>query len=100
MRKIANTDELRAELQNLLDYAQTYRPSRAVLAHDLASLSKRVASGADRTAPLHEQIAKALGWPLKDVRSMSLHSLRDLVRPVDRALADDISAMIRSGKHI
>ena len=37
---------------------------------------------------LEARIAEALGWSLRDVRSMSLHSLRELVRPVSAKLAE------------
>lgn len=40
---------------------------------------------------LHQRIANALGWPLADVQSMSLRSLRELVRPIDPQLGEDIS---------
>lgn len=60
----------------------------------------RSAPRARESGGLHDRIAKALGWPLSDVRSMSLHSLRDLVRPVDPALASDISRVIASGGYI
>ena len=43
---------------------------------------------------LHERIAQALNWPLRDVESMSLPSLHELVRPVDRRLAEEISESI------
>lgn len=46
---------------------------------------------------LHEKIAKALGWSLSDVKSFSLQSLRDLVRPVDSALAEEITKAIQNG---
>ncbi len=49
---------------------------------------------------LHERAAEALGWSMKDVQSVSLQSLRDLVRPVDRRLADDITLVVASGGHI
>jgi hypothetical protein len=40
---------------------------------------------------LHERIAHALGWPLKDATSFSLPALRDLVRPVSPKLAAEIT---------
>lgn len=49
---------------------------------------------------LHERIAAALGWPLRDVQSMSLASLRELVRPVSGKLADELTQRIRSGEVI
>lgn len=54
----------------------------------------RPAFGGFGEVSLHERIAKALGWPLRDVESMSLPSLRELVRPVDRYLAEEISESI------
>jgi hypothetical protein len=45
---------------------------------------------------LHARAAKALGWSESDVRSVSLQSLRDLVRPVDPKLAADIGDAIAS----
>lgn len=49
---------------------------------------------------LHRRIAEALGWSESGTRSMSLASLRDLVRPVDPALAEEIGNRIRSGSHV
>ena len=49
---------------------------------------------------LHEQIAQALGWTVADARSFSLATLRDFVRPVNAALADQITQVIGSGTHI
>jgi hypothetical protein len=49
---------------------------------------------------LHERIAKALGWSVKDAQSLSMHSLRDLVRPVDPQLAQEMSHVIQSGAYI
>jgi hypothetical protein len=50
------------------------------------------------TGGLHARIATALRWPMRDVQSMSLHSLRELVRPVSRKLADEIADAIQSGR--
>ena len=44
MRKIANTHELAGELERILDYAGSVRPSRAVLASELNALSMKVAT--------------------------------------------------------
>lgn len=52
------------------------------------------------TGALHERIAQALGWPLRDVQSFSLHALRDLVRPVSPKLAHEITAVISSGRYV
>lgn len=49
---------------------------------------------------LHRRIAAALGWSESSTRSMSLASLREIVRPVDPALAEEIGERIRSGSHI
>jgi hypothetical protein len=47
---------------------------------------------------LHERIAEALGWSLKDVQGFSLQSLRDIVPdPKLKALCSDA---IRSGSYI
>lgn len=49
---------------------------------------------------MHERIAKALGWTVEQTHGFSLAALRDLVRPVDPALADEISRQIQSGSYI
>lgn len=49
---------------------------------------------------LHERIAIALGWTVKDVQSFSFQTLRELVRPEDPVLADEISEAIRSEAYI
>lgn len=49
---------------------------------------------------LHERIAKALGWSKKDAQSLSMASLRELVRPVDPNLARELDYMIQSGAYI
>lgn len=49
---------------------------------------------------LHERIAKALGWSTSDVRSFSMQSLRDLVRPVDPNLAREMDYVIQSGAYV
>lgn len=48
---------------------------------------------------LHERIAKVLGWTPSDVRSLSMQSLRDLVRPVDPSLARELDYTIQSGAY-
>jgi hypothetical protein len=50
-------------------------------------------------ADLHDRIAAALGWTPGQARSFSLNTLREVVRPVAPALADEISALIRSCAH-
>lgn len=49
---------------------------------------------------LHERIAAALGWSLTDVQSLSILSLREMVRPVSEKLAAELTAMHASGSHI
>lgn len=49
---------------------------------------------------LHERVAKALGWTVKDAQSLSMQALRDLVRPVDPDLAREMDYLIRSGEYI
>lgn len=49
---------------------------------------------------LHERIALALEWPVENTRCFSLAALRDLVRPVDPQLANEISLTLQSGRHI
>lgn len=49
---------------------------------------------------LHERIATALGWSTRDVQSLSMQSLRDLVRPVDPDLARELDYVIQSGAYV
>ena len=49
---------------------------------------------------LHQRIAGALGWPLEETHKFSLAALRDLVRPVNPALADEMSRSLQSGGHL
>lgn len=49
---------------------------------------------------LHSRAASVLGWPLRDARSVSLQSLREMVRPLDPALADEIGHAIQSGSYV
>ena len=49
---------------------------------------------------LHDRVAKVLGWSTKDVQSMSMQSLRDLVRPVDADLARQMDYVIQSGAYV
>jgi hypothetical protein len=53
--------------------------------------------GEEKPVTLHERIAEALKWPLKDVQSMSFQNLRELVRPTHSKLAYLIDEHIRSG---
>jgi hypothetical protein len=46
---------------------------------------------------LHERVAKELGWSVRDAQSLSMQSLRDLVRPVDPDLARELDYVIQSG---
>lgn len=50
MKKIANTQELTAELNRLLDYAGSHQPSREVLASELQKLSFRMGGTMNKTA--------------------------------------------------
>lgn len=54
MHRIANTSELQSELQQLLDYARSERPSRTQLASALRILSRRVSGVCD----LNEKIKR------------------------------------------
>jgi hypothetical protein len=49
---------------------------------------------------LHDRIAHALGWTPAEARSLSMHSLRDLVRPVNPDLAREMDYAIQSGAYI
>ena len=49
---------------------------------------------------LHTRIAEALGWTEAEVKSVSFQSLRDIVRPVSRKLADEIDWAIRTGSYV
>ena len=59
------------------------------------------APGAVREAggSLHDRIAAALGWSARDVRSLSLHSLREMVRDRPKLVAE-IDQAIRGGGYI
>jgi hypothetical protein len=50
--------------------------------------------------PLHERIARALGWTVEQTQSFSLAALRELVRPVNAKLAAECDTVIRSGAHL
>jgi hypothetical protein len=47
---------------------------------------------------LRSRIARTLGWSETDARSFSPQALRDLVRPVDPALAREIDERMGSGR--
>lgn len=49
---------------------------------------------------LHTRIAQVLGWTPEEAKSFSMQTLREIVRPVDSKLADDLSIYIRSGEYI
>ncbi len=48
---------------------------------------------------LHDRITRALGWSSIDVRALSLQELRELVRPVDLSLAQEIDLAIQSSEY-
>ena len=47
---------------------------------------------------IRSRAARTLGWSEADARSLSLASIRDLVRPADPSLAREIDDRIASGK--
>jgi hypothetical protein len=49
---------------------------------------------------MKQRIAETLNWSIADANSLSFHSLRDLVRPLDPKLADEISDAIKTGAYI
>ncbi len=49
---------------------------------------------------LYPRIAKALGWSVQETQSMSLPSLRDVVRHADPGLANEISDVIARAEHV
>jgi len=49
---------------------------------------------------LHERIAEALGWSVKDTQSFSFQALREMVRPVNPKLANELSTAIQTGSYI
>jgi len=52
------------------------------------------------TGTIHERVAATLGWTVADTQSFSLAMLREMVRDKNPALAEEISRMIQSGRHI
>lgn len=70
--------------------AMPAKPALVVMATNLCPC------GYKRESTLHERISKVLGWPLSDVQSFSLNAVRELVRPLDAALADEIT---EAGEH-
>lgn len=49
---------------------------------------------------LYDRAARALGWKPADARTVSMHTLRDLVRPVDPDLAQEMTLAIQSGAYL
>lgn len=49
---------------------------------------------------LHERIALALGWSKRDVRSFSLLTVREMLRPKHPKLYDEVTRLVESGDHI
>jgi hypothetical protein len=49
---------------------------------------------------LHTRIATALGWTEREVRSFSLLTLREILRPKHPKLAEEITRLVASGQHI
>jgi hypothetical protein len=49
---------------------------------------------------IHERVGQALGWTDAEVKSFSFQALRELIRPVDPALARELDEAIRTGKYI
>lgn len=47
---------------------------------------------------IHERAAASLGWSLRDTTSLSLHSLRELLRDTSPKLVAEITSEIRSGR--
>lgn len=49
---------------------------------------------------IHERIAEVLGWTVAETKTLSLASLRELVRPLDPKLAEEIGQGIDQGRHL
>jgi hypothetical protein len=49
---------------------------------------------------LHDRIAEALNWNIEETWGFSLAAMRDLVRPVDPELAQDITLAIEGIGHV
>lgn len=91
MQKIANTSELKSELQSLLEYSRSPQPSRKRIARELRTLSARLKAG--RGGPpmigLKVQAALAKASDGLDTVQGSLQELQmdlDLEGGYDRAL--------------
>lgn len=48
---------------------------------------------------LHERIAKALGWTVKETQSFSLPTLREMVRSVSPKLAHEITVVMKTNSY-
>lgn len=66
----------------------------------LAEMEARHGNPAPDVEDLRQRAAIALGWTIRDAHSVSLPSLRELVRPVDPGLADEISHVLAQGSHV
>jgi hypothetical protein len=51
-------------------------------------------------ATFRKRIAECLGWSVKDTRSFSLPTLRELVKDKDPELAAQFNDFLKSGRHI
>lgn len=49
---------------------------------------------------LHQRIASTLQWPLEEVQSFSLPTLRELIRPLSSKLVHEISSFMRSAEYV
>jgi hypothetical protein len=49
---------------------------------------------------IHERIAEALGWTVKETQGFSLAALKEFVRVKDPVLAQDIAVYMQTGRHI
>lgn len=49
---------------------------------------------------LHERIAEALGWTVKETQSFSFQALRAILRTVSPKLAHELDVEIRTGAYI
>lgn len=73
MRKIANTQELQAELATLIDYASSERPSRSRIASELRRLSERMGAS---TAPVPALILRKKYKNLQSAIAEANHELK------------------------
>jgi hypothetical protein len=49
---------------------------------------------------LHDRIAKALNWSIEETWGFSLAAMRELVRPIDPELAQDITLAVGGGSRV